>query len=117
MDLDYPDHLHDLHNSYPFCIEKRKVSQNCKKLVGTLCDKKNYIIHYRNSKQAISHGLVLRTVHKVLAFGQEPWLRPYIDKNTEERMKATTDSAKNMYKFFNNVIFGKSCENVEKHIY
>jgi hypothetical protein len=59
VDLDYPDHLHDLHNSYPFCIDKRKVSRNCKKLVGTLCDKKNYIIHYRNLKQAISHGLVL----------------------------------------------------------
>jgi hypothetical protein len=116
VDLDYPDNLHDLHNAYPFCIEKKKVSRTCKKLVGTLYNKRNYIIHYRNLKQAIDHGLKLKTVHKVISFQQEPWLKPYIDKNTAKRMKATTDSAKNMYKFFNNVIFGKSCENVEKHI-
>ena len=33
------------------------------KLVANLHDKTKYIIHIRNLKQALNHGLVLRKVH------------------------------------------------------
>ena len=67
VDLEYPRELHDIHNDYPVAPEKVKVSNNmlsayCKKiaekynisiglvskLIPTLRDKKEYVLHYRN---------------------------------------------------------------------
>ena len=53
------------------------------KLVCTLYDKKGYVAHIRNTKQALNHGLKLKKVRKAIAFYQETWLKPYIDINTE----------------------------------
>ena len=50
--------------------------------------KKNYVVHIRSLKQALNHGLILKTVHRVIQFYQEAWLKPYIDMNTELRKKA-----------------------------
>lgn len=109
VDLDYPARLHDLHNDYPFCAENMYVpgTTNIKKLLLTLFDKKNYVIHYRMLKLALQHGLVLKKVHRVLKFHQRPWLKPYIMLNTELRTKATNDFEKNFFKLLCNAIFGK----------
>ena len=40
--------------------------QKLKKLLANLHDKTEYVIHIRNSKQALNHGLVLEKVHKVI---------------------------------------------------
>ena len=48
-------------------------------------DKKEYFIHMRNLKQALSVGLMLKKVHRVIKFYQEAWLKPYSDMNTELR--------------------------------
>ena len=37
--------------------------ENVEKLVANLHDKTEYVIHARNSKQALNHGLVLKNVH------------------------------------------------------
>lgn len=70
VDLHYPSELHDKHNDYPFCPEKRNVSGIMKneKLLLTFYDKKNYIIHYSMLKLALEHGLMLKKVHRVLQF-------------------------------------------------
>ena len=39
-------------------------------------------------KQALNHTLILNTIHKVIQFNQEAWLKPYIDMNTELRKEA-----------------------------
>ena len=49
----------------------------------THSDKKNYAVHIRNIKEVLEHGLKLKKVHKVFAFYQEAWLKPYIEMNTE----------------------------------
>ena len=80
--LEYPRELHDMHNDYPVCPEKVKVSNNmlsahCKKiaekynisvglvnkLIPTLRDKKEYVLHYRNLQLYLDLGLKIKKVH------------------------------------------------------
>ena len=58
------------------------------KLVTNLHDKTEYVIHKRNLKQALNHGLVLKIVHRVISFNQDEWLKAYIEMNTELIQKA-----------------------------
>ena len=37
-------------------------------------DKKEYVIHKRNLKQALHHGLFLEKVHRVIKFKQKVWI-------------------------------------------
>ena len=36
---------------------------------------KEYVIHIRNSKQALNHVLVLKKVQRVIKVNQEAWLK------------------------------------------
>ena len=114
VDVDYPNKLQNLHSDLPF-LRERMVINNTKKLVCNINDKKNYIVHINVLKQALDHGLKLRKVHRVIEFGQEAWLKEYIDVNTELRKKATNDFEKDFFKLMNNAVFGKTMENVRKH--
>ena len=107
VDLEYPQELHDMHNDYPMCPEKVKVSKNmlssyCKKiaekynisiglvskLIPTLRDKKEYVLHYHNLQLYLDLDLKIKKVHRVLKFDQSPWLKQYIDFNIEKRKHA-----------------------------
>ena len=46
----------------PFLAESVKV-EKVEKLVANLHDRNEYVIHIRNLKQALNHGLVLKKVH------------------------------------------------------
>ena len=63
-----------------------KIEKN-EKHVANLHDKTEYVIHIRNLKQALGHGLVFKTVHRVIKFNQNAWLKPYVDINTEIKRK------------------------------
>lgn len=113
--MDYPHELHDSHNDYPFGGMKQRVPgsrSKVEKLLLTLENKRNYVIHYRMLKMAIQNGLKLVKVHRVLKFAQEKWLKPYIDLSTSMRQKATNEFDKNFYKLMANAIYGKTMENV-----
>ncbi|KAK4874041.1 hypothetical protein RN001_013401 [Aquatica leii] len=117
VDLEYPDNLHDHHNDLPFCpksICPPGSTSSQKKLIPNLNDKTAYIIHYRNLKQCLKHGLVLTYTHRILKFQQSPWLRSYIDLNTRLRNEVNTKFEKDFYKLMNNGVFGKTMENVDK---
>ena len=133
VDLEYPKELHDLHNDYPCAAEKIKVSDdmlsdycreiknkfnissgNVNKLIPTLRDKKNYVLHEENLKLYLSLGLRLKKIHRVLEFSEKPWLKEYIDFNTEKRKNAQNAFEKDFFKLMNNSVFGKTMENIRK---
>ena len=133
VDLEYPRELHDLHNGYPVAPEKTKVSKNmlsryCKeiaekykisigqlnKLIPTLKDKKEYVLHYRNLQLYLDLGLKIKKVHRVLEFDQSPCLKQYIDFNTEKQKHARNPFEKDFFKLMNNSVFGKTMENYAK---
>ena len=135
VDLEYPDHLHDLHNDYPLAPEhysvpgdmlspaakellakfNRKVPKmGQKKLIPTLLRKNKYIVHYRNLQYYLEKGMKLCGIHRILEFDQEAWLAPYINFNTEKRKLAKSSFEKDLWKLFSNSIFGKTMENMRQ---
>ena len=47
----------------------------CKKLVWSLYDKSNYVIHIRTLKQALNNKLILKKVQRVIQLNEEAWLK------------------------------------------
>ena len=119
VDVQYPEKLHELQNNLPFLPERKKIKK-VKKLVtnlydNDLYDKNEYVIHIRNLKQALNHGLILKKVHRVIKFNQKDLFKPYIDMNTKLIQKAKNNFEKYPFKLMNNAVFENSMENVRKY--
>ena len=87
-----------------------------RKLIPTLKDKKGYVLHCRNLHLYMALGLKVKKVNRVLEFDQSPWLKQYIDFNTEKRKHAKNPFEKDFFKLMNNSVFGKCCENLRKRV-
>lgn len=117
VSVKYLQTLHSKHNEFTLLPEHRSLPGSKEtKLMATLYDKNNYIIHYRALKQASKCGLVLKKVHRAICFRQKAWLKPYIDYNSKRRMNAQNDFEKHLFKLFNNAIYGKMLENPLKRV-
>ena len=135
VDLEYPQHLHDLHQDYPLAPENLLITEDMlsphakqylekndltfrdtKRLTPNLHNKSRYTIHIKNLQLYMSLGLKLITIHKVLRFTQKAWLKPYILFNTEKRRVALSDFEKDFFKLLINSIFGKMMENVRRYM-
>ena len=113
VDISYPKELHNQHNDLPFMC-KMEIN-GVEKLVPNFRDKKNYVIHIQALNQALQHGLRSDRIHRAIEFDQSPWLKTYIDLNTQLRTAATNDFEKDFFKLMNNSVFGKTMENIRKH--
>ena len=114
VDVEYPKELTSKHKDLQFLPQRKKINK-IEKLVTTLEDKENYVVHIATLKQALNHGLKLKKVHRVITFKQEAWLKPYIDMNTKLRADAKNDFEKDFFKLMNNSVFGKTMENVRNY--
>ena len=128
VDLEYPNNIKEKTKNLPLCPEQifipdellsfyqLKVLNNKKrkdeKLMLTQFNKNKYILHYRLLKFYLRQGMELKKVHRIIKFKQSKWLKPYIEFNTNQRMKATTDFEKDFFKLMNNAYYGKTCENI-----
>ncbi|XP_053214135.1 uncharacterized protein LOC128397434 [Panonychus citri] len=134
VDLVYPDGLHDLHNDYPLAPEKLvinneelssmqqniltdtgRIRSKSEKLMATFHKRTKYVLHQRNLKFYILHGLKLTKIHRIVSFKQSTWLKEYILHCTEKRMLSKSSFEKNFWKLLVNAIYGKSIEDVRKH--
>ena len=61
VDVQCPEKLHEIYDDLPF-LPKRTKLEKIEKLVANLHDKTKYIIHIRNLKQALNHGLILKNL-------------------------------------------------------
>ena len=93
VDVQYAEKLHDLHNHLPFLPERLRI-EKVEKLVANLHDRTEYVIHIRNLKQSLNHGLLLKKVQRVIIFNQNASLKPYTDMNTNLRKRAKIDFEK-----------------------
>ena len=67
----------------------------------------NYKVYYKNLEYYLKLGLKVKKVHRILTFDEKPFLKEYIDVNTELRKKSKNDLEKDLFKLMNNAIFGK----------
>ena len=135
VNLEYPDELHELHNDFPLAPEKFAVSNDMlskyckkiadkyeikigdvKKLIPNLCNKTNYVVHYRNRQLYLSLGMKLTKIYRVLKPNQSDWMKKYIDFNTEKRMSANNDFEIDFFKLMINSVYGKTMEYLRKRI-
>ena len=70
---------------------------------------KLHMLYTRNLKQTLNYGLVLKKVHILSKFNQSPWLKSYIDMNTDIRKKATLYTT-----FFTENLLAKDMKKKEK---
>ena len=93
VDLEYPKEIHDKHNQYPLCPERKKVctkwlspfqkqlkdklkisNDQVEKLITDLSDKNNYTLHYKNLQLYLQLGMKLKNINKCLSYDSEAWL-------------------------------------------
>ena len=79
VDIEYLKELHKLHKDLPFLCERRRLNK-ASKLVTTLDDKKEYVVHISTLKQTLNHDLILKQVHNILEFKQRAWMNHILIK-------------------------------------
>ena len=134
VDLEYPDSIKEKTKYFPFCPENKVIDPSkyseymanrspvglqgskLKKMICDWTNKQNYLVHYRLLKFYVRHGMVVTKVHRVIQFKQKPWLKKYIDLNTQKRAKANTKFEQDFLKTMNLAIYGKFIENIRNRV-
>ena len=77
-----------------------------RKLIPNLYDKIRYPVHYKNLHYYLKLGIKLIKIHRILSFKPKNWLKVVTDFTTKKRQESNDEFNKNLYKLFNNCIYG-----------
>lgn len=86
-----PEHLNINYNTLsPYTQElcnrfNLKGTLPCKKFIPNFFEKHNYVTHYRNLTFYVEEGLVIKKIHRILAFSQSAFLKDYISFNNDKQ--------------------------------
>ena len=61
--VEYSKNYRNLHSDLLFLPERKNI-EKCNKLVCDFPDKKNYVVYIKALKQALNHGVILKTCTK-----------------------------------------------------
>jgi len=81
------------HGPQPLALE-RVIVGKMEKLIPNLQEKKKYVLHYRDLKQALEMGLKIMQIHRGISFDVEACMKPYIELTTGLRAKAQNEFEK-----------------------
>ena len=73
------------------------------KLVSTLTDKKEYIVHANLLEFYCRQGSIIKPI-QILTFNEKPWMKTFIEFNIDKRIKAKNDFEIDFFKLMNNSI-------------
>ncbi len=130
VDMQYPESLHNSHNSYPMlpnvqeicwndlspyskkCLvalegKNKAYRHNSIKLGANFLPKKEYLMHYMNFKQALQMGIKCTKIHYITSFRQFPIIKDYIDILALKRAQAKTEFERKMLKTLSVSLYGK----------
>ena len=81
------------------------------RLTQDFLPKNNYVVHAHVLKFYLEQGLVLKRIHRGVQFYQSPWMKEYIEFNTEQRINARNEFEKDFFKLMVRIIlqFCKMC--------
>ena len=139
VDLIYPDTIKDETSDFPLAPQSGEVTTDmfsdfmteyhkdlrvhgqpkykpCRKLLMTQYNKENYLAHFAILKFYLQMGMILNKVHRIIKFRQKPFLKFYIDTNSQKRAASKNAFEKDYYKYKNNSLFGKTMEDVRKRM-
>lgn len=131
--LSYPESLQEKTSSYPLCPQNIEITHDmlspyqkkvllelygkktykAKKLTSTFHKKEKIVLHGLNLQQYLRLGMKLESVHRVIKFMQKPYMTPWINFCTDQRIKAKNAFEKNFWKLIANCVFGKTIEGLE----
>ena len=128
VDLEYPPHLHNLHDSFILAPETVRLteadlspySRACndefahregakhasEKLTATFRPRVKYLVHERNLSFYVSLGLRVVKLHRAIRFRQSCFLRDFIRLCTRMRQQAATEIERTIWKLVANSVYG-----------
>lgn len=106
-DIEYPEHLHDIHNQFPLLTERKKFkNDNVYKLVSSLENKNFYCSSALLIQSVVTHGLKITRIHYAVSYNQSFFLSEYVKGVMALRAEAKSKFMQNFLKILCNVIFG-----------
>ena len=96
--------------------EIEKSRQNDSYIILFIFHRLSYTCHIENLQYYIRKGMKLLKVNSIISFDQTDFAKNYISMTTALRASSSSKVRKKMWKFYNNVLFGKSLQDAAKNI-